>query len=156
MTVAKPNDYLKIGEAARRSGVAASTLRFYETRGLIQAHRGTGNQRIYHRSMLRRISIIRVGQTLGLSLNEINTALNTLPNNRTPTQRDWEKLSKKWHRQLEERINQLQLLRDKLTGCIGCGCLSLKRCTLYNAGDVVSSKGTGPRYLLGDTPANGK
>jgi MerR family redox-sensitive transcriptional activator SoxR len=144
------NIYLKIGDAASRSGVATSTLRFYETRGLIQSERGTGNHRLYHRATLRRISLIRVAQTLGLSLKEIGQAMDTLPDKKSPTKKDWEKLSKKWRRDLDQRINDLQLMRDQLTGCIGCGCLSLKKCSLYNAGDVAAKLGSGPRYLLGD------
>jgi MerR family redox-sensitive transcriptional activator SoxR len=120
----KNDIFLTIGETAQRSGVAASALRFYETRNLIASHRGPGNQRRFHRSMLRRISIIKVAQALGLSLEEISKALETLPNKRTPTRRDWEKLSLKWRDQLDARIADLQKLREKLSGCIGCGCLS--------------------------------
>jgi len=145
-------DFLTIGETAQRSGVAASALRFYETRNLIESHRGPGNQRRYRRSMLRKISIIKIAQTLGLSLEEISTALNTLPDKHTPTQRDWQRLSLKWRDQLDTRIANLQKLREQLSGCIGCGCLSLKRCALYNPGDRVAAKGAGPRYLLGDIP----
>jgi len=150
----KNDIFLTIGETAQRSGVAASALRFYETRNLIASHRGPGNQRRYHRSMLRKISIIKVAQSLGLSLEEISTALETLPNKRTPTRRDWEKLSLKWRGQLDARIASLQKMREQLSGCIGCGCLSLKRCALYNPGDRVAARGAGPRYLLGDTPDN--
>lgn len=150
--MANPNNFLTIGETALRSGVAASTLRFYETRKLISSHRSPGNQRRYHRSMLRRISIIKVAQSLGLSLEEISTALETLPDKRTPTRRDWQKLSLKWRDQLDARIANLQKLREQLSGCIGCGCLSLKRCALYNPGDRAAAKGAGPRYLLGDIP----
>jgi MerR family redox-sensitive transcriptional activator SoxR len=150
----KNDIFLTIGETAQRSGVAASALRFYETRNLIASHRGPGNQRRFHRSMLRRISIIKVAQALGLSLEEISMALETLPNKRTPTRRDWEKLSLKWRDQLDARIANLQKLREKLSGCIGCGCLSLKRCALYNPGDRAAARGAGPRYLLGDTPDN--
>lgn len=148
----KPNESLTIGETARRSGVATSTLRFYETRGLIYSQRGSGNQRRYQRSMLRRISLIRVAQSLGLTLKEIGGALETLPDKRTPTKKDWQKLSSKWRDQLDARIKSLQLMREKLDGCIGCGCLSLRRCALYNADDAASKLGMGPRYLLGDDP----
>ncbi|MDH3378472.1 MAG: redox-sensitive transcriptional activator SoxR [Gammaproteobacteria bacterium] len=148
----KPNEYLTIGETARRSGVATSTLRFYESRGLINSQRGSGNQRRYHRSMLRRISLVRVAQSLGLSLKEVGHAFETLPDKRTPTKKDWEKLSTKWRDRLDERIAKLQKLRENLTGCVGCGCLSLKRCALYNAGDRAAAFGSGPRYLLGDAP----
>ena len=150
--MANTNNFLSIGETALRSGVASSTLRFYETRNLIASHRSPGNQRRYHRSMLRRISIIKVAQSLGLSLEEISTALETLPDKRTPTRRDWQKLSLKWRDQLDARITNLQKMREKLSGCIGCGCLSLKRCALYNPGDRAAAKGAGPRYLLGDIP----
>ncbi len=146
--------FLTIGETAQRTGVAASALRFYETRKLVQSHRGPGNQRRYHRSMLRRISIIKVAQSLGLSLEEISSALETLPDKRTPTRRDWEKLSLKWRDQLDVRIAKLEKLREQLSSCIGCGCLSLKRCVLYNPGDRVAARGAGPRYLLGDRPEN--
>ena len=145
-------NYLSIGDAARRSGVATSTLRFYETRGLINSIRVSGNHRRYHRAMLRRISIIRIAQNLGLSLREISSALETLPDQRTPNKKDWAKLSTTWGKQLDARITSLQDLRNKLSGCIGCGCLSLKRCSLYNAGDGAASLGAGPRYLLGDEP----
>lgn len=148
----KNHDFLTIGDTVNRTGVAASALRFYETRNLIASHRGAGNQRRYHRSMLRRISIIKVAQSLGLSLGEILSALQTLPDKRTPTRRDWEKLSLKWRDQLDARIENLQKMREKLSGCIGCGCLSLKHCALYNPGDRAAAKGAGPRYLLGDIP----
>ncbi len=146
--------FLTIGETAQRTGVAASALRFYETRKLVSSHRGPGNQRRYHRSMLRRISIIKVAQSLGLNLEEISSALETLPDKRTPTRRDWEKLSLKWRDQLDARIANLEKLREQLSSCIGCGCLSLKRCALYNPGDRAAARGAGPRYLLGDTPEN--
>ena len=140
--------YLTIGQAAERCGVATSTLRFYESRKLIESERGPGNQRRYHRATLRRVSIIRVAQTLGLSLAEIQQAFASLPDNRTPTKRDWERLSTRWRRQLDERIENLQHMRDRLTGCIGCGCLSLKLCALYNQADHVAEKGAGPQLLL--------
>lgn len=149
---AKTGDFLTIGETARRSGVAASALRFYEARGLISSRRVGGNHRRYHRATLRRIAIIRVAQTLGLSLAEIASAFESLPDRRNPTRRDWERLSTRWGRQLERRIADLQNLRDRLGGCIGCGCLSLTHCSLYNAGDGAARLGAGPRYLLGDEP----
>jgi MerR family redox-sensitive transcriptional activator SoxR len=138
---------LTIGETAKRAGVATSALRFYETRGLIQSVRGSGNQRQYHRTMLRRISIIKIAQSLGLSLGEIGRALDRLPEKRNPTRRDWEKLSTEWRIQLDQRIEGLIELREKLAGCIGCGCLSIDRCALYNPGDEVAKQGPGPRYL---------
>ena len=150
--MAAASELLSIGETARRAGVATSTLRFYETRGLIQSRRGAGNQRRYQRATLRRIAIIRVAQTLGLSLAEIASALENLPDRRNPTRRDWERLSTRWGKQLDQRIADLQNLRDRLGGCIGCGCLSLTNCTLYNADDGAAELGNGPRYLLGDSP----
>jgi MerR family redox-sensitive transcriptional activator SoxR len=145
-------EFLSIGEAARRSGVASSALRYYESRGLIFSNRGAGNQRRYHRAMLRRIAIIRIAQTLGLSLREIEQAFAALPDARTPTKRDWARLSGQWGKLLDRRIADLQNLRARLSGCIGCGCLSMKNCALYNAGDEAALLGTGPRYLLGDEP----
>ena len=146
------HDYLGIGETARRSGVASSALRFYEDRGLIRSSRGPGNQRRFHRSMLRRIAIIRIAQALGLSLREIEAALASLPDGRTPTRRDWARLSASWGKKLDRRIADLQQQRARLDGCIGCGCLSMKTCALYNAGDEAAALGPGPRYLLGDEP----
>lgn len=150
--LAKKATLLSIGETARRCGVATSTLRFYESEHLIQSSRGPGNQRRYHRSMLRRISLIKVAQTLGLSLKEISAALDTLPDKRTPTKRDWERLSRHWRDQLDQRIASLQSMREQLSGCIGCGCLSLKNCALYNPADIAAKQGAGPRFLLGDEP----
>ena len=141
-------DFLTIGELAERSGVAASALRFYEQRGLIASERTGGNQRRYRRAMLRRVAVIRAAQAVGLSLEEIGAALERLPDGRTPTKRDWERLSRSWQSTLDARIAALQDLRDDLTGCIGCGCLSLQRCSLLNPGDVAAGSGSGPRYLL--------
>ncbi len=123
-------------------------MRFYESRGLIQSTRGMGNQRRYERAMLRKISVIRIGQTLGLSLVEIGKAFESLPEKRTPTRKDWEKLSGDWRKQLDQRMESLQRMRDRLSECIGCGCLSLGKCRLYNSGDHKSAEGNGPRYLL--------
>ncbi|MFT7675270.1 MAG: MerR family redox-sensitive transcriptional activator SoxR [Gammaproteobacteria bacterium] len=145
--------FLSIGAAASRSGMAASALRFYESKGLIESSRGPGNQRRYHRAMLRRIAIIRVAQNLGLSLAEISAALEKLPAKRTPTRKDWTRLSATWSKQLDQRISDLQNLRDRLNGCIGCGCLSMQRCSLYNANDEVATQGGGPRFLI-DNPKN--
>jgi len=150
--MASKNDRLTIGEVAVRGGVATSTLRFYEAEGLLRSERTPGGHRMYPRSVLRRVAVIRVAQRLGLTLAEIREALATLPPDRAPTAAEWSRLSKAWREQLEERIESLQNLRDDLTGCIGCGCLSLRRCTLYNPGDVAAEAGTGPRYLLGDGP----
>ena len=150
------NPYLTVGEAAERAGVAASALRYYESRGLIQSIRTTGNQRRYHRATLRRISVIRAAQQLGLTLDEITEALSELPNGRTPTKRDWQRLSTAWKTRLNQRIDELERMRDSLSACIGCGCLSLKSCALFNAGDQAARKGAGPRYLLGDRPVGAK
>lgn len=139
---------LTIGELAARSGVAPSALRFYEQLGLIRSTRTSGNQRRYDRAELRRVSFIRIAQQVGVSLDRIAKALQSLPDNRTPTKADWERLSRQWRKDLDERITLLERLRDKLTGCIGCGCLSLQSCTLNNPGDIVAAEGPGPRKLI--------
>lgn len=143
-------ELLTIGDMAARSGVAASALRFYEREGLIHATRTGGNQRRYDRAELRRIAFIKVSQQVGVSLDEIRDALTSLPENRAPTRADWTRLSARWRRKLDERIALMEGLRDQLTGCIGCGCLSLKRCALYNPSDRLAANGPGPRILLGD------
>jgi MerR family transcriptional regulator, redox-sensitive transcriptional activator SoxR len=142
-------DSLTIGELSARSGVAPSALRYYERLGLIRAARTSGNQRRYERAELRRVAFIRIAQQVGVSLEEIRTALAELPESRTPTRADWERLSRHWQGRLEEQIALLERLRDNLAGCIGCGCLSLKRCRLYNPDDELSGLGPGPRRLLG-------
>lgn len=144
-------DLLAIGEVARRSGLAPSALRFYESRGLIRSERSAGGQRLYRRYVLRRVAVIRVAQRTGLTLAEIAATLDRLPRDRAPTRTEWERLSREWRKELDERIATLEGLRDDLTGCIGCGCLSLQRCRLYNPDDAAASLGTGPRYLLGDS-----
>jgi len=143
-------DLLTIGELAQRSGVAASALRYYERLGLIRATRTTGNQRRYDRSELRRVAFIRVAAQVGVSLDEIAAALHSLPDSRTPTKADWERLSRAWKGRLDAQIALLERLRDQLTSCIGCGCLSLRRCQLYNPGDRMAAWGPGPRMLVGD------
>lgn len=143
---------LTIGEVAERVGVATSALRFYESKGLISSTRSEGGQRRYHREVLRRVAFIRVAQQVGLSLDEIAGALAALPGSRTPHKRDWAKLSRSWRPRLDEQISMLERLRDHLDDCIGCGCLSLSTCALYNPYDRASVLGRGPRYLLGDTP----
>ncbi len=148
------DDALSIGEVAARSGISASALRFYEAEDLVRASRSEGGQRRYEREVLRRIAFIRVAQRIGLSLDEIRAALATLPDARTPTVKDWARLSREWRPRLDEQIAVLVALRDQLTSCIGCGCLSLKACALYNPGDAAAGLGTGPRYLLGDTAAD--
>ena len=150
--MAKQTRFFTIGEAAERCDISASALRFYEQRGLIQSIRTGGNQRRYHPSMLRKISVIKAAQNLGLTLEEIENALSSLPDNRTPTKRDWERLSTKWGKQLDERIQQMQRLRTNLSSCIGCGCLSMKSCSLFNANDHIASHGNGPRYLIEGIP----
>lgn len=143
-------EQLTIGELAARAGVATSALRFYESKGLIASERTDGNQRRYPRATLRRVALIRAGQEVGLTLGEIAGALQALPHDKTPTKRDWEKLSNGWRDRLDQQIAELEALRDELTDCIGCGCLSLKSCAIFNPSDAVSEKGSGPRYLLGD------
>lgn len=138
---------LSIGQLSERSGVAPSALRFYENRGLISAERTTGNQRRYAQSTLRRVAFIRTAQRVGLSLEEIGAALATLPSGRTPTTGDWNRISVSWRSRLDEQIRRIELLRDRLDGCIGCGCLSLRTCSLLNPGDVVAERGPGPVLL---------
>ena len=145
-------DLLTIGELSTRSGVATSALRFYGTIGLLRSDRTSGGHRVYPRHALRRVSFIRVAQRMGLSLDEIAEALSTLPPERAPTKAEWAKISRLWRRRLDERIGMLERLRDDLTGCIGCGCLSLRTCRLFNPDDAAASLGTGPRFLLGDDP----
>ena len=146
---------LTIGEVASRSGVAASALRFYEERGLIAAGRTDGGQRCYSPDVLRRVAFIRVAQRVGLTLEEITAALATLPSGRTPTRADWQRLASRWRPRLDEQIATLTRVRDQLAGCIGCGCLSLRACNLYNPGDAAARLGDGPRYLLGERPEAG-
>jgi MerR family redox-sensitive transcriptional activator SoxR len=146
-------DLLLIGDVARRSGVAASALRFYEERGLITSERSGGGQRRYPRAVLRRIAFIVFAQRIGLTLGEIATELAKLPPDRAPTGRDWSRLSRTWTSRIDERIAELERLRAGLTQCIGCGCLSLDRCRLSNPGDWAGRLGSGPRYWIGDRPA---
>ncbi|HSH22131.1 MAG TPA: redox-sensitive transcriptional activator SoxR [Candidatus Caenarcaniphilales bacterium] len=144
--------WITIGELAQRTGVATSALRFYEAQGLIHSERSEGNQRRFNRSTVRRVSVIRAAQRCGLSLDEIAAALEKLPIDRVPLKRDWERMSRAWQKQLDERISGLQALRADLTDCIGCGCLSLQNCALFNRRDAAARLGPGPRYLLGDDP----
>jgi MerR family redox-sensitive transcriptional activator SoxR len=141
-------DLLTIGDFAARSGVAPSALRFYEKEGLIRSIRTSGNQRRYQRSELRRVGFIRIAQQVGVSLDEIREALSALPENRTPTKADWSRLSARWRKRLDDRIALMERLRDQLSGCIGCGCLSLQRCKLINPEDRLAANGPGPRKLL--------
>ena len=140
-------DTMTIGEVAARSGVAPSALRWYEAQGLLTASRTPGGARRYPRSVLRRLSFVRAAQNVGLSLAEIRSALATLPEGRTPTAREWTRLSEGWRDRLDEQIAALTQLRDGLSSCIGCGCLSLDRCALSNAGDRAAGEGPGARWL---------
>ena len=144
-------DLLTISEVSRRSGVASSALRFYEERGLIRSERAGSGHRRYPRAVLRRIGFIVFAQKIGLSLEEIGVELAHLPANRTPDRSDWARISNRWTRRVDERIAELHRLRDTLTACIGCGCLSLKECRLSNPADRAGRRGPGPRYWLGDT-----
>jgi MerR family redox-sensitive transcriptional activator SoxR len=143
---------LTIGEVARRSGVAASALRFYEERGLIASERAGSGHRRYPRPVLRRIAFIVFAQRIGLTLDEIGAELAKLPPERVPTHRDWSRLSRQWTSRIDQRIAELERLKLGLTECIGCGCLSIERCKLANPGDRVARLGPGPRYWLGDRP----
>jgi MerR family redox-sensitive transcriptional activator SoxR len=143
-----PGQELSVSELATRAGVAISTLHFYERRGLISSRRTGGNHRRYRRDTLRRVAFIRVAQRVGIPLAEIATALNELPDARTPTRSDWQRLSERWKAELDARIRALQQLRDDFTGCIGCGCLSLAACALANPRDELRERGAGPRRLL--------
>ena len=147
------HDELTIGELAERSGVAPSALRFYEEKGLVAAGRTDGNQRRYDRSMLRRIALIQAGRAAGIPLAQLGEALATLPPNRTPTRRDWERLSRRWREDLEQRIATLEALRTRLSTCIGCGCLSIDRCSLLNPDDEAGAGGPGAHYLHQDARA---
>ena len=138
---------LSVGDVAKRSGVAVSTLHFYEHRGLIKSWRSDGNQRRYTRDVLRRVAIIKVAQRLGLSLGSIAAALDVLPKDRSPTAEDWKRMSSAWRGELDDRITKLARLRDELDHCIGCGCLSISDCPLRNPWDVLSGSGPGPRLL---------
>lgn len=142
-------DDLPIGALSARTGVAPSALRFYEDQGLITAVRSAGGQRRFARETIRRVSFVKVAQQVGLSLDEIRDALSSLPEGRTPNRRDWERLSRSWRPLLDARIAMLERLRDRLDGCIGCGCLSLSTCKLANPGDVAGQAGPGPRYVVG-------
>lgn len=142
--------HLTIGAVAARTGVAPSALRYYEDEGLISAERTASGQRRYHRAEIRRISFIRAAQEVGLSLAEIGDALHSLPDRRTPTEKDWAKLSAEWRPRLDAQIAMLERLRDRLDGCIGCGCLSMKVCRLVNPHDEVASHGSGPRFIIED------
>ncbi len=152
--MSSPKDLLTIGELSTRSGLAPSALRYYEHEGLLSPTRSAGGQRRFERATLRRVAFVRAAQQVGLSLEEIRAALATLPESRTPTKADWERLSRSWRRRIDDRITALERLRDDLTSCIGCGCLSLRSCRLSNPADEAGTAGTGARYLLGkDRPS---
>jgi MerR family redox-sensitive transcriptional activator SoxR len=136
------------GEVAQRTGLSLDTLRYYEREGLVRSARTAGNQRRYERSELRRVAFIKIAQQVGVSLDEIRSALAELPQNRTPTKADWARLSAHWRRKLDERITLMERLRDQLTGCIGCGCLSLQRCKLNNPSDRLAARGAGAQMIL--------
>jgi MerR family redox-sensitive transcriptional activator SoxR len=138
---------LSVGEIARRSGVAVSAIHFYETKGLLYSWRNGANQRRYPREALRRVSLVKVAQRLGIPLAAIKAALDALPKGRTPTEADWRRLSARWRADLNRRITQLTQLRDQLSECIGCGCLSLQTCPLRNPGDTLGRKGPGPQII---------
>lgn len=142
-----PERILTVGQVAQRSGVSVSALHFYEQKGLIASWRSGGNQRRYYRGVLRRVAVIKVAQRAGVPLAEIRNALDSLPEQRPPTAKDWRRLSTRWRAELNARIERLSRLRDHLDGCIGCGCLSLKACPLRNPQDELGEQGTGPRLL---------
>jgi MerR family redox-sensitive transcriptional activator SoxR len=142
-----PGGTLSVGEVARRSGVAVSTLHFYEAKGLIRSLRTEGNQRRFPRGILRRVAVIKVAQRTGIPLAAIQAALDRLPDGRAPTAEEWAELSRAWRAELDDRIRTLSQLRDQLDDCIGCGCLSLKACPLRNPQDVLGAQGSGPRLL---------
>lgn len=148
----RPTDVLTIGELAARTGLSVSAIRFYEAKGLVRAARTAGKQRRFLRSDIRRLSFIRIAQQLGLSIEAIAGELERLPERRTPTAQDWAQISRAMRDQLDARIAVLARTRDRLDGCIGCGCLSLKKCALYNPEDRAAAGGTGPRFVLADTP----
>ena len=138
---------LTVGYVAKRSGVKVSTLHFYETKHLIKSWRNNGNQRRYKKDVLRRIAVIKAAQAMGITLDEIKQTLATLPDQRTPTQKDWSALSKHWQAQLDERIAYMQRLRDRVDGCIGCGCLSMSKCPIYNKNDHLGENQSGAVFL---------
>ncbi len=152
LSVSKP---LTIGEVAERADIATSALRYYESLGLIRSVRNSGNQRRFERSVLRRVAVIKAAQAMGISLDEIREALDRLPDGRTPSRKDWDRMSAAWKADLDARIARLEKLRDDLTSCIGCGCLSIDRCRLFNPGDELAGKIDGGSKLVGKHVARG-
>lgn len=149
MTI-NPKYALTIGQVSERTGVATSALRFYEEQGLIHSERNAGNQRRYHRDVLRRVSFIRIAQQVGLSLGEIRDELSSLPENRTPDRHDWEKVARSWQPRLDAQIALIERMKHRITGCIGCGCLSMQACPMFNPDDELAAEGPGPQLLLHD------
>ena len=148
----KAHDLLSIGELAERTGLAVSAIRFYEEKGLVHPIRNKGGQRRFLRADIRRLSFVLVAQEFGFTISQIAAQLGRLPEGRAPTKADWSRISREFRKHLDLRIERMETLRDKLDACIGCGCLSMKSCQLYNAGDAAARHGRGPRYLLGDSP----
>jgi MerR family transcriptional regulator, redox-sensitive transcriptional activator SoxR len=146
----RANDIIGIGDLARRTGLSVSAIRFYENKGLIEPFRSSGGQRRFLRSDIRRLSFIRIAQTLGLSIEGIATELARLPNGRTPNAADWHRISTAMRAMLDERITMIERVRDRLDGCIGCGCLSMEKCALYNPDDKMAVRGAGPRLVIAD------
>ncbi len=143
---------MSIGAVARRTGLAVSAIRYYEAKGLVQSERNAGGQRRFRKADLRRLSFVIIAQSFGFTIGRIRDLLDNLPNSRTPTEADWNRIAGVFRAELDQRIETLEKLRDNLDGCIGCGCLSMKKCALYNLSDRAAQKGAGPRYLLGDAP----
>ena len=150
--MAQSQEVISIGQLARRTGLSISAIRYYETQDLVAPGRNVGGQRRFLRSDIRRLSFVMIAQQLGFTLTDIHQQLKTLPMGRAPTKRDWERISRGFRKTLDQRIDTMTRMRDRLDGCIGCGCLSLKNCALYNPDDRIGRKGPGPRYLTGDDP----
>ena len=151
----KPTDMLPIGELARRTGIAVSAIRYYEEQGLVRPGRNAGGQRRFLRSDIRRLSFVLIAQQFGFTLPQIRQVLDRLPDGRTPNKADWTRISSDFRAELDRKIDTLNALRDRLDKCVGCGCLSLTDCALYNPQDRAAGKGAGPRYLMGDQPETG-
>lgn len=154
MTTPPEPELMTVGQVAERCGIAASAVRYYDDRGLVSSVRSGGGQRRFERDTIRRIAFITAAQAVGRSLAEITESLETLPAQRTPTHDDWNRVATTWRPRLDEQIARLEALRDQLDACIGCGCLSLDRCAMYNPSDVAARLGDGPRYLLGDAASD--